>query len=62
MWGATLVYGFDPNWSSSVTIRLEKTRDIRSSLKTVEDIFRKYNLLILSTMILQMWNSGKVQA
>lgn len=34
---------FDPNWSSSVTIRLEKTRDIQSSLKTVEDIFRKYN-------------------
>lgn len=34
---------FDPNWSSSVTIRLEKTRDVQSALKTVEEIFRKYN-------------------
>lgn len=34
---------FDPDWSSSVTIRLEKTRDLQSALRTVEDIFRKYN-------------------
>ncbi len=34
---------FDPNWSSSVTLRLEKTHDIQSALRTVEDVFRKYN-------------------
>jgi ABC-type antimicrobial peptide transport system permease subunit len=33
----------DPDWSSSVTIRLEKTRDIQTALKTVETIFKKYN-------------------
>lgn len=34
---------FDPGWSNSVTIRLEKTRDIQSAIKTVETIFKKYN-------------------
>ncbi|HQQ97667.1 MAG TPA: ABC transporter permease [Cyclobacteriaceae bacterium] len=34
---------FDPDWSSSVTIRLEKTRDLQSALRTVEHIFRKFN-------------------
>ncbi len=33
----------DPEWASSVTIRLEATSDLRGSLKKVEEIFKKYN-------------------
>jgi len=33
----------EPNWSSSVTIRLEKTKDLPSSLKKVEAVFKKYS-------------------
>jgi ABC-type antimicrobial peptide transport system permease subunit len=30
------------NWGGSITIRLKKTNDLQASLKTVEDIFKKY--------------------
>ena len=30
------------NWGGSITIRLKKTNDLPASLKTVEDIFKKY--------------------
>ncbi len=33
----------DPEWASSVTIRLEATSDLQGSLKKVEEIFKKYN-------------------
>jgi putative ABC transport system permease protein len=33
----------DPNWTSSVTVRLENTEDLQSSIKKVEEIFKKYN-------------------
>ena len=33
----------DPEWTSSVTLRLEATSDLQGSLKKVEDIFKKYN-------------------
>jgi ABC-type antimicrobial peptide transport system permease subunit len=33
----------DPGWASSVTIRLEKTKDISASLKKVEAVFKKYS-------------------
>jgi len=33
----------DPNWVSSVTIRLEKTKDLAASLKKVETVFKKYS-------------------
>jgi putative ABC transport system permease protein len=33
----------DPDWVNAVTIRLEKTNDIKASIKKVEDVFKKYN-------------------
>jgi ABC-type antimicrobial peptide transport system permease subunit len=30
------------NWGGSITVRLKKTNDLQSSLKKVEDIFKKY--------------------
>ena len=33
----------DPEWTSSVTLRLEATSDLQGSLKKVEEIFKKYN-------------------
>lgn len=33
----------DPGWVNAVTIRLEKTNDIKASLKKVEAVFKKYN-------------------
>ncbi len=33
----------DPDWISAVTIRLQKTSDLAGSLKTAEEIFKKYN-------------------
>jgi len=33
----------DPTWASSVTIRLEKTKDLPASLKKVEAVFKKYS-------------------
>jgi len=32
-----------PDWASSVTIRLEKTKDLTASLKKVEAVFKKYS-------------------
>jgi putative ABC transport system permease protein len=32
-----------PDWVSSVTIRLTKSRDLQESLKIVESVFKKYN-------------------
>ncbi len=33
----------EPTWASSVTIRLEKTKDLPASLKKVEAVFKKYS-------------------
>src|SRR5204862_4096279 len=33
----------DPKWVDVLTIRLEKTNDLKASLKKVEGIFKKYN-------------------
>jgi ABC-type antimicrobial peptide transport system permease subunit len=33
----------DPDWASSVTIRMEKTKDLPASLKKVEAVFKKYS-------------------
>lgn len=30
------------NWGGSITIRLKKTNDLQASLKTIEDVFKKY--------------------
>jgi len=32
-----------PEWASSVTIRLEETKDLKASIAKVEDVFKKYN-------------------
>jgi len=32
-----------PEWASSVTIRLEKTTDLKASIAKVEEVFKKYN-------------------
>jgi len=34
---------FQPEWSSAVSIRLEKTNDLPASIRKVEEIFNKYN-------------------
>jgi putative ABC transport system permease protein len=34
---------FIPDWSSTISVRLEKTDDIQASVKTVEAIFKKYD-------------------
>ncbi len=34
---------YQPGWASSVTIRLEETKDITGAMKKVEDVFKKYN-------------------
>jgi ABC-type antimicrobial peptide transport system permease subunit len=33
---------FDSNWTGNVTVRLTKTKDLQSSLKTVQSIFEKH--------------------
>jgi ABC-type lipoprotein release transport system permease subunit len=33
----------DPGWVNAVTIRLEKTNDVKGSLQKVEAVFKKYN-------------------
>ena len=38
-----LVMTMDPTWSSTISIRLAKTANMQTSLKKVEDIFKKYN-------------------
>jgi putative ABC transport system permease protein len=32
-----------PQWSSSVTLRLEETSDLAGAIKKVEEVFKKYN-------------------
>lgn len=34
---------YQPGWASSVTVRLEETKDITGSMKKVEEVFKKYN-------------------
>jgi putative ABC transport system permease protein len=34
---------FDPEWSSTITVRLNKTDDLKSSISTVENVFKKLN-------------------
>lgn len=34
---------FDPNWSSTITLRLNKSSDLNSSIATVEQVFKKLN-------------------
>jgi putative ABC transport system permease protein len=34
---------FNPGWSSTITIRLNKTKDLESSLVQVESVFKKHN-------------------
>ncbi len=38
-----LVMVFQPTWSSTITIRLEKTKDLSGAIGAVENIFKKYN-------------------
>lgn len=33
----------DPDWINVITIRMEKTNDIKGSLATIENVFKKYN-------------------
>ena len=37
------VMTMDPTWSTTITIRLAKTRDLAAGIKQVEDVFKKYN-------------------
>jgi putative ABC transport system permease protein len=34
---------FNPGWSSTITLRLEKTTDLPAAISQVEDVFKKYN-------------------
>ncbi len=34
---------YQPEWASSVTLRLEETADLPSAAKKIEDVFKKYN-------------------
>ncbi len=34
---------FDPDWSSTITIRLNKTDDLKSSIDQIEQVFKKLN-------------------
>ncbi len=34
---------FDPSWSSTITIRLNKTDDLKSSIDQIEQVFKKLN-------------------
>ncbi len=34
---------YQPEWASSVTLRLEETADLPSAVKKIEDVFKKYN-------------------
>lgn len=36
-------YIYEPNWISSVTIRLEPSQDLKASLSKVEEVFKTYN-------------------
>lgn len=34
---------FDREWSSTITVRLNKTSDLNASVETVQDVFKKFN-------------------
>jgi putative ABC transport system permease protein len=34
---------FDPDWSSTITVRLNKTSDLNASVETVQSVFKKFN-------------------
>jgi putative ABC transport system permease protein len=34
---------FDPNWASTVTVRLNKTDNVKAALQQVESVFKKYS-------------------
>jgi putative ABC transport system permease protein len=34
---------YQPDWSSSVTLRLEETSDLAGAIKKIEEVFKKYN-------------------
>jgi putative ABC transport system permease protein len=34
---------FDPNWASTVTVRLNKTDNVKAALQKVESVFKKYS-------------------
>lgn len=34
---------FDPDWSSTITVRLNKTPDLNASVETVQSVFKKFN-------------------
>lgn len=38
-----LIMIFDPNWSSTISVRLEKTADLQASIQKVETVFKKLN-------------------
>jgi putative ABC transport system permease protein len=38
-----LIMVFDPDWSSTITVRLEKTTNLNESVSKVEDVFKKLN-------------------
>ena len=40
---APMVIVFEPNWTSTITIRLEKTKELTASIAQVEDVFKKLN-------------------
>jgi hypothetical protein len=40
---APLILVFQPDWSSTVSIRLEKTDDLKGSIAKVEDVMKKIN-------------------
>jgi len=34
---------FDPDWSSTITLRLNKSQDLSESINTIESVFKKFN-------------------
>jgi putative ABC transport system permease protein len=34
---------FDPEWSSTITVRLNKTPDLNASVETIQSVFKKHN-------------------
>jgi putative ABC transport system permease protein len=38
-----LIMLFDPDWSSTITVRLEKTADLQANIHKVESVFKKLN-------------------
>jgi len=40
---APMVVVFDPEWTSTITLRLEKTSDLSGAINKVEDVFKRLN-------------------